>query len=109
MEALAVRVLGGQRFQLAHELPVAAELEIELDPPLQHGQPQLGEPLDLARRRAVEQHVGERRAAEQRQRLAQDAGRRVGRQVASAFDERLEAFEVQRARLQPHRVALRAA
>ena len=84
VEALAVAVLGGQRLELGDELAVcAAELEVEVDSLLERRQAQLGEPRGLAAGRAVERRVGQRRAAEQRERLAQQLRRLGGRRVGA--------------------------
>ena len=98
MEALAVRVLGGQRLELGDQLAVAAELEVELDAVLERGEAQLVEPVGLAAGGPVERRVGQRRPAELAQRLAQQLGRLVGRRVARLRDQRLEAREVERCR-----------
>lgn len=62
-QALAQRVLGDERLQLADELRAAAEPEERVDPILDGLQPQLLEALDLALRELLEGELGERRAA----------------------------------------------
>ena len=58
-----------QRFQLAQELAVAAQLEVELDTLDDGGEPLLVEPCALRDEQAVQAHAGERRSAPHGQRL----------------------------------------
>ena len=69
-QALAQRVRRHQLLQLGDQLGVAAVREVGLDPPLEHGEPPLPEPLDLGGRRALELDAVQRLAAPQRQRVA---------------------------------------
>ena len=62
-EALAQRMLGTERLELADERGVAAELERRVDPLLERGQPQLLEPLDRRAGKRLVREVGERRPA----------------------------------------------
>ena len=89
--ALAQRVLGQQRLDLADDLVVAAGGEVGVDRELGGGQAQLVQAADLGGRERLVGDVGERLAAEQRQRLARGvAGRAAGRLA----DEPLEAQRV---------------
>ena len=108
---LAVGMLGRQRLELADDRACAAGREVDVEALLQRGEPQAAEPAGLGRRRAQQRRVGERRPAEQPERLAQQprrlrepAGRAL---LARALDQRLEALEVERARLELDRVARR--
>ena len=75
---------------------MAAEREVELDPLLERVQPQLVEPVGLAAAGAEQRRVGQRRAAEQRERLAQQLAASSGGASRGARDQRLEAVEVER-------------
>ena len=71
-QALAQRVLADEPLQLGHELRVAAELEVGVDPLLERGEPLLLEAGALgACERRVE--LGERRPAPERERLTRAA------------------------------------
>ena len=109
VHTLAVGMFGGQRLELADHRAVLAERELDVEPLLERGEPQSGEPVGLGRGGAEQRRVGERRAAEQRERLAQVGGRprqvTVAAGAAGALDERLEALEVELARLERDGVA----
>ena len=77
-QPLAERVRRHQLLQLADELCVAAEREVGLDAPLEHGEALLGEPLRLVMRQALEVQPLQRLSAPQRERLPQEPGRRGG-------------------------------
>ena len=62
---------GDELLQLADELRVAAERELGVDPPLDRGEPDLLEPLDRGPRERLVREIGERRAAPEPERLAQ--------------------------------------
>ena len=83
--ALAQRLGGDQRLELGDELGVAPEREIRLDPLLERDGAQLLEPRDLGLGERLVEEVGERRAAPERERLAQRA---LGRGGISAFERR---------------------
>ena len=70
MQALAERVLGDERLELADELAVRAGGELGLDRAFERAQPLLLEPPDRGRGERLVGDVGERRAAPQRERLA---------------------------------------
>ena len=70
-EALVGRVLVHERLELGDEPAVLAERELGLDALLERGEAQLLEPRDRRRRERLVGEVGERRAAPQRERLAQ--------------------------------------
>ena len=76
--ALAERLLPGQRLELAHELGMAAEREVGIDPSLQAGQAELLQAGDLGLREGLVAEVGEGLATPERQRLAQRVRRFVG-------------------------------
>ena len=69
--ALAQRLLPRQRLELAHELGMAAEREVGVDPSLQAGQAELLQAGDLGLREGLVAEVGEGLATPKRQRLAQ--------------------------------------
>ena len=64
-----------KRFQLADQLRVAAQRELGLDALLDGGQVKLLKPGDLALRKRLVRELGERRAAPQPERLAQQLQR----------------------------------
>ena len=105
VQPLAVRVLGRERLELTDERGVGTGRQLGVDALLQHGEPEIGEPAGLPRRGPEQRRVGERRPAEQRERLSQQRRRLLrlpGR--AGTRDERLEALEVELARLERDRV-----
>ena len=75
-QALAERLRGDDRLQLGDELAVAAEREVGVDPVLERGEPQLREAGGLGRRERLLRELGERRAAPERERLAECRPRR---------------------------------
>jgi hypothetical protein len=68
-QALAVRVGGDQRLQLADDLRVPAELELRLDELLERGHAQVVQARDLALREGLVGEVVERAAAPEGERL----------------------------------------
>ena len=72
-QALAQRLLPGQRLELAHELGMAAEREVGVDPSLQAGQAELLQAGDLGLGEGLVAEVGEGLATPERQRFG--AGR----------------------------------
>ena len=107
--ALAQRVLGHQRPQLADQVGVAAARELRAHPLLDRLHPQLLQPRDLALREVVEAVVGERRPAPQLERGLQVGGGRVRVLGPRALEQVLEAVRVDRAALHAERVPGRAA
>ena len=107
-QALAQRVLGDQRLELGHELRAAPEREIGVEAVLERHQPQLLQAGDLALAERLEREVGQRRAAPQRERLAQrPRGRPPIWSRARRGEEPLEAVQVERVRPEPQLVARR--
>ena len=98
-QPLAMRMLRDQRLQLADELGVPAQRQVGLDPLLERRQPQLLEPAALDPRERLLAELRQRRAAPQRQRLAQQPRRTLGVGVARLGDEPLEARQVDQLRL----------
>ena len=74
-EPLAERVLGDQRLELGDEVGVGAERELGVDQILQRRRRELLEPRGLAKRERLEEQVGERRPAPERERLAELSAR----------------------------------
>ena len=70
MQALAQRLLGDERLELADHSDVPAGGQIVLDGELDRGEPQLLQPADLQRSEWLRGDVVERRPAPQRQRFA---------------------------------------
>src|SRR5207244_10954098 len=68
-QTLLERVRRHERFQLADELHVAPELEIDLDPFEQRREASLVQPFGLAGGEAFEAKIGERRSAPEPERL----------------------------------------
>ena len=91
-EPLAKRVLARRGLELPDELGIRTELELGRDALLERPEPQLLEPVDLGLGELLQLRVRERRAAPERERLAQEprALRRRPPSRASA-DEPLEA------------------
>src|SRR6478609_1763203 len=98
-------MLRDEPFELGDELSARAELEVGVDPLLQGFQAELLEPADLALREALQLEVAERRAAPQRQRLAQRAGSPLRILPPRLRDEPLEATEIELLGLDPEQVA----
>jgi hypothetical protein len=108
-QPLPERLGGDQLLQLGEQLAVPAEREVGLEPVLDRGRPQLGEP---ARGRLGERlvgEVGERSAAPEPERVAQDRGRALGlpggERLAALSREALEADGVDRLRRRVEHVA----
>ena len=97
-QALPQRVLRDQRLELADELSAAAELEVGVDPLLERLQAQLLEPADLGLGERLEGEVGERWAAPQRERLAEQLRPLVPPAGLCLGDEALEAVRGRAAR-----------
>ena len=110
VEVLAQRVQPDQRLQLGHQLVVAAEGQLGLDPGLGGGDLELLDP-DQLRPGDVGRggHVGQGRAAPQGERLAQQVGRpgRVagGQGLAALAVQALEAVQVEALEVDPEQVA----
>ena len=100
-QALAQRVRGDELLQLGDELGVAAEREVGLDAPLEHGEPLLAQPLRLVARQALELEPLQRLAAPQRERLAQQLGRRGGVARQPRLRARRQPLEARRRRAAP--------
>ena len=62
-QALAEHVLGDQRLELRHQLVMAAERQVGVDPILERGQPELLQPGDLALRERLAVKIGQRLSA----------------------------------------------
>jgi hypothetical protein len=101
-------VLGRDRLQLADQVGVAAARQVGVDALLERGEPQLVQPCDLGLRERLVGEVGERRAAPQRERLAQLLGRAGGLRPARLAAQPLEQREVQLVALHVEHVAGRA-
>ena len=84
-QALAQRMLGDERLELAHELAMAAIREVRINRVLERAQPQLLQPPDRRRGERLVGDVGQRRPVPERERLASGAIR----------DEPLEAAHVE--------------
>ena len=97
---LAVRVLGDERLELGHELRMAAELEVGVDPALERDEPRAPR---CARARpptnGASRQVGQRCAAVERERLAERRPRRSPALGLCPLDELLEALEIELVRL----------
>lgn len=108
-ELLAQRVVIDELLQLAHDLGMATGGEIGFHAKLQRGQSLLLQTRDLGGGERLDGQLGERRAAPQRQRLAQGRGSILGSTVcqhaACVLDEALEAFRVELSRLHAQAVA----
>ena len=98
-------MVADERLQLGHELGVPAEGEVGLAAQLERVQPELLEAPRLGLGEGLGDHVGQRRAAPERQRLAQEprGGRRRG--VLGLGHERLEAAQVEVVAAEPEDVA----
>ena len=109
VQLLAIRVLGDQRLELGDRSGVLAEREVQLQPVLERGEPHAVETGALRRGAPEQLDVGQRRAAEQRERGAQCL-RRSPQVTGSAEPARLvqvalEVLEVELAGRQLDRVA----
>ena len=98
----------GERLDLAEDRVVPSERQLGVDALLERGQPQLLDPRDLGASEALELHVGERRPAPERERLAQ-GGRALGRvERAGRVERPLEAQRVDAFGIDVQPVARRA-
>ena len=77
-QTLAVGMLDDQRAELGHDLAMATQREIRVDPGLERTQAQLLQPRRLGLRGRHIGQLDERRAAPERQRIGQLGGRRTG-------------------------------
>ena len=95
VQALAEGVLGGEALQLGGDDGVAAERQVVLEPQLEGVQATAHQPVGLDRPGAQQRRVGQRRSAEQRQRLAQELRGLLGGRAARLLDQGLEALDVE--------------
>src|SRR5918994_2237027 len=102
-------MVADEPLELGHELGVAAEGKVGLDPLLERGQAQLLETRDLTLRERLERDVRERRAAPQSERCSQRLGRKVGlargEQLSTVAEQALEPAEVELLGLECEQVA----
>ena len=93
-QALAQRMLPHERLQLRHDLGRTAERQIRLQTQPERDKPQLLQAAALGARKRLVLEVRQRRAAPERKRAPQRAGRRLGvavrKQSPPPFDQRLE-------------------
>ena len=94
-EVLPQRVPRDERLQLGDQVGLAAEREVGVEALLEGGQAHLLEPCDLRLRELLVREIRERRAAPQRERLLQLAGRCRRRNVTRFGDQLLEAGKVE--------------
>ena len=110
-QPLAQRMLPHERLELADQLRVPSAAQVGLDAVLEQCEPQLLEPADLRLRERLEDEIGERRSAPERQRLPQLLGGppRVfgGQSLAALVGQALASVEVELARLHVEQVAIR--
>ena len=104
-KALPERMLRDQRLQLSHQLLVAAECQIGVDPVEECREAELIQAFGFAERQTLQTHVGKRRAAPERQRLPQAPGRPFRRLVTRPRHEALELDEVELERLDPNQIS----
>jgi hypothetical protein len=97
-------VLGDQCLQLRHDIRMATEREVCLDPFLKRRQSKLIEPRDRPLRERLVGKIGERRPAPHRERLAQLRGRDGRLGLVRLADEVLEPVQVKLVPFQPHDV-----
>ena len=88
-------MLTNERLELADELRAAAECKVGLDPLLERGEPELLETPDRGLRERLIRELGERRAAPQRERLAELLGRLRRLDAGRLLDEALEPVQVE--------------
>ena len=97
-KALAQRVTGDERLELAHHLGVATQREVGLDAPLERREPELLEASGLGVGERLRE-LGQRRPAPQRQRAPDEvgcvAGPAAGERGTAVRHESLEAVEVE--------------
>ena len=109
VQLLAVGVLADQLLQLGDDRGVLAEGEIQLEPVLERGQPDALQAGALGREPPEQLHVGQRRPAEEAERLAEGGGGlgevAGGALAPGVLDVTFEAIEVEGAGRQLHRVA----
>ena len=107
-QALAQRMLGDQRLELAHHA-AAAQRQVGLDAIAHRIEPALLQPRDLGLRKRRKRQVRQGRAAPQRQRLAEALAGRRGRALrklrTTLADQALEAVQVQGVGLDPEDIA----
>ena len=108
-EALAQRVGGHERAELADDFAMASETEQGLDPVLCRAKPQLLEPLDLGAGEVVEGELRQRRPSPEPERLVEHVNglglRAVVERTPASIDESLEALCVHGDRIRAQRVA----
>ncbi len=104
-QPLAERMLPDERLELGDQLRMPAERELRLETGLDRAEPLLLEPCDLGSRKRGGEEVPERRAAPERQSLAQVLRSGGGTRRASAGDEPPEPLEVELPGLDPQAVA----
>jgi hypothetical protein len=104
-EALAQRVLGDERLDLADQRGSAAECEIGLDPALEHRQPQLLEATDRGLGEGLVFEVGESPASPERERVAEQARRKLGLGRLGLRNEPFEPLQVELSGPQAQHVA----
>jgi hypothetical protein len=101
-----------QGLQLAHELRVAAELELQLDPLDQGGELEVVQPRRLKGRVALQRRVAERGPSPEREGVSVEIGRArdlaLGRRPLRLFQQALELDQVQLPWLDAQQVARRA-
>ena len=86
VEALAVRMVGGEAFELGDELRAAAEVQLELEAAFERVQTGALEPVGVAAGGPVERRVRQRRAAKQCERPAQKLHASSGGAVRACAD-----------------------
>ncbi len=104
-EPLAQRVLGDEGLELAGQPGGAAALEVGVDPGLQGGDALLVEPGDGGAGERRVGDVGQRRAAPQREGVAQERGGALGRRRPGLAHEVLEPGQVELRALDAQQVA----
>jgi hypothetical protein len=97
-----------QRFQLADELSVATEGQIDLDPLLEPDQTQLLEPCDLLLSKCLVREIGQWRPAPKAKGVAEDLGGGVrssfGECGSCLIEQGPEPVGVELTRIEPKRV-----
>src|SRR5919198_28217 len=101
---LAYGVLDDERLELTNQLRVSSERELRFEPLLEGGEAHFLEPFDRASRKGLVAEIRERRAAPQRQRLAEEIRRALRlplRQGPTTFSRQaLEPAEVELIRVE---------
>ena len=99
METLTKRMGGDDRLKLAHQLGVAADRKLSLDPVLHGGQAALFQARNLSLTAGLQGHISQRRPAPQLQRPPQQSRgpRRIagGKRSPALLGQALEASKVQ--------------